>query len=86
LDFHHFTLPASTGAQESRMKILDSLVEMVQLVHGLACKLARHDRDLAQQMKRSSSSTALNGSEGCSPEQESVPLASKTLSILLVKP
>jgi four helix bundle protein len=46
------------------MKILDSLVEMVQLVHGLARKVARHDRDLAQQMKRSSSSAALNGSEG----------------------
>ncbi len=50
--------------KESRMKILDSLVEMVQLVHGLARKVARHDRDLAQQMKRASSSTALNGSEG----------------------
>ncbi|HEY6723153.1 MAG TPA: hypothetical protein VI197_03950 [Polyangiaceae bacterium] len=32
------------------MKILDSLVEMVQLVHGLARKVARHDRDLAQQI------------------------------------
>ena len=46
------------------MKILDSLVEMVRVVHGLAGKVARHDRDLAQQMKRASTSAALNGSEG----------------------
>jgi len=45
------------------MKILDSLVEMVRVVHGLAGKVARHDRDLAQQMKRASTSAALNGSE-----------------------
>ena len=46
------------------MKILDSLVEMVRVVHGLAGKVARHDRDLAQQMKRASTSAGLNGSEG----------------------
>ena len=46
------------------MKILDSLVDMVRAVHGLAGKVARHDRDLALQMKRASTSTALNGSEG----------------------
>jgi len=46
------------------MKILDSLVEMVRVVHGLAGKVARHDRDLAQQMRRASTSAALNGSEG----------------------
>ena len=46
------------------MKILDSLVEMVRVVHGVASKVARHDRDLAQQMKRASTSAALNGSEG----------------------
>jgi len=46
------------------MPLLDSLVDMVQLVHGISKKVARHDRDLANQMKRSSSSVALNGSEG----------------------
>jgi four helix bundle protein len=46
------------------MKILDSLVEVVRLVHGLAEKVARHDRDLAQQMRRASTSSALNASEG----------------------
>ena len=46
------------------MKVLDSLVEMVRAVHGLAGKVAQHDRDLAQQMKRASTSAALNGSEG----------------------
>jgi len=46
------------------MKILDSLVEMVRVVHGVSGKVARHDRDLAQQMKRASTSAALNGSEG----------------------
>ena len=29
------------------MKILDSLVEMVRVVHLAAGKVARHDRDLA---------------------------------------
>jgi len=46
------------------MKILDSLVEMVRVVHLASAKVARHDRDLAQQMKRASTSAALNGSEG----------------------
>jgi hypothetical protein len=46
------------------MKIIDTLVEMAALVHGLAGKVARHDPDLARQMRRSSSSAALNASEG----------------------
>lgn len=46
------------------MKILEMLVEMVRVVHGLAGKVARHDRDLAQQIKRASTSAALNASEG----------------------
>jgi four helix bundle protein len=46
------------------MRILDSLVEMVRVVHGLAGKVARHDRDLAQQMRRASTSAGLNASEG----------------------
>ena len=46
------------------MKTLDSLVGLVRVVHGLAGKVARHDRDLAQQMRRASTSAALNASEG----------------------
>ena len=46
------------------MKVIDSLVEMVAAVHGVAAKVARHDPDLARQMKRASSSAALNASEG----------------------
>ena len=46
------------------MKILDMMVEMVRVVHLAAGKVARHERDLAQQMKRASTSVALNGSEG----------------------
>lgn len=46
------------------MIVLDAMVDVVQLVHSIAKSVARHDRDLANQMKRSSSSVALNGSEG----------------------
>jgi len=46
------------------MKILDMLVEMVRMVHQLAGKVAQHDRDMAQQMKRAATSAALNASEG----------------------
>jgi len=46
------------------MKILDSMVEMVRVVHAAAAKVARHDRDMALQMRRASTSVALNGSEG----------------------
>ena len=46
------------------MKILDTTVDMVQRIHKLAGNVARHDRDLASQMKRSSTSVALNCSEG----------------------
>ena len=34
------------------------------MVHALARKVERHNRDLASQMKRASNSAALNGSEG----------------------
>jgi len=34
------------------------------MLHGIAARVARHDRDLAQQMKRASTSAALNASEG----------------------
>ena len=46
------------------MRILDSLELMVRDVHRMADRVARHDRDLAGQMKRASNSAALNGSEG----------------------
>ena len=46
------------------MKILDMLEDMVRDVHRMAEKVARHDRDLAAQMKRAATSAALNGSEG----------------------
>jgi hypothetical protein len=51
-------------AEGVSMRILDALVEMVALVHGLAGKVARQDADSARQMKRPSSSAALNASEG----------------------
>ena len=40
------------------------LVEVVRVVHQLAAKVAQHDRDMAQQMKRACTSAALNASEG----------------------
>lgn len=46
------------------MRILDSLESMVRDIHRLADRVARHDRDLAGQMKRAANSAALNGSEG----------------------
>jgi four helix bundle protein len=46
------------------MKILDMMVEMVRVVYAAAGKVARHDRDLAQQMKWASTSAGLNASEG----------------------
>jgi four helix bundle protein len=53
-----------TEGDDDNTKILDLMVEMVERVHRAARYVARHDRDLAGQMKRSSSSVALNGSEG----------------------
>jgi len=46
------------------MEVIDRLVEMAALVHGFSEKVARHDANLARQMKNSSSSSALNASEG----------------------
>ena len=46
------------------MKVLEKLVKMVRVVHGVAGKVARHDRDMAQQLKRAATSAALNASEG----------------------
>ncbi|MBK7581310.1 MAG: four helix bundle protein [Myxococcales bacterium] len=46
------------------MRVIDSLVELVRIVHGLAAKIARQDPDLARQLRRASTSAALNTSEG----------------------
>jgi four helix bundle protein len=46
------------------MKVLDSSIEMVAVVHKLARRVAQQDRDLAEQMKSASTSVALNCSEG----------------------
>ena len=47
-----------------RLRILDDMVEMVGRVHGLAKRVTRHDKDLANQMRRSATSVGLNGGEG----------------------
>jgi four helix bundle protein len=50
------------------LKIVGEIVDMVGRVHGLARVIARHDADLAKQMRRSSTSVGLNAGEGlCSP-------------------
>lgn len=47
-----------------KLRIVDDIVVMVGRVHRLAKRVARHDIDLAKQMKRSSSSVGLNAGEG----------------------
>ena len=50
------------------LRIVDEIVASVGRVHGIASIVARHDADLAKQMKRSSASVGLNAGEGlCSP-------------------
>ncbi|MDD9932134.1 MAG: four helix bundle protein [Myxococcales bacterium] len=47
------------------LKIYEDSVVMVREVYEVACVVERSDADLARQMRRSSSSVALNLSEGC---------------------
>ena len=47
-----------------KLRIIDDIIAMVGRVHELARVVGRHDRDLANQMKRSSSSVGLNAGEG----------------------
>jgi four helix bundle protein len=47
-----------------KLRIVDDIVAMVGRVHRLAKIVGRQDRDLAKQMKRSSSSVGLNAGEG----------------------
>ncbi len=49
---------------QMQLKVVDDIVAMVARVHALARKVARHDRDMATQMKRSSTSVGLNAGEG----------------------
>jgi four helix bundle protein len=46
------------------LRIEDEIVLMVGEVHRLARAVARHDGDLANQMKRAASSVGLNAAEG----------------------
>jgi len=47
-----------------RLRILDDIVETVGRIHRLCRLLARHDPDLAKQMKRAINSVGLNSGEG----------------------
>ncbi len=49
-----------------KLRIVDDIVEMVARVHALARVVARQDKDLARQMRRSSASVGLNAGEGLS--------------------
>ncbi len=46
------------------LRIVDEMVGSVGRVHAIAAIVARHDVDLAKQMKRSSASVGLNACEG----------------------
>ena len=47
-----------------KLRIIDEIVEMIARVHRLSRKVARHDADLAKQMRRAVSSVGLNANEG----------------------
>ncbi len=48
----------------TKRKILDDIIAMIARVHGFARKVARHDRELARQMRDAATSTGLNAAEG----------------------
>ncbi len=47
-----------------KLRIIDEIVSMVGRVHRLAGEVARHDRDLASQVRRAATSVGLNAGEG----------------------
>ena len=47
-----------------QLRILDDIVHTVGTIHGLCRVIARHDPDLARQMKRAINSVGLNSGEG----------------------
>jgi len=47
-----------------KLRVVDDIIATVGRVHRLAKLVARHDNDLAKQMKRSSASVGLNAGEG----------------------
>ncbi len=47
-----------------KLIIVDFIIETVARIHGHCRAIARHDPDLARQLKRSSSSIAQNAAEG----------------------
>jgi four helix bundle protein len=48
----------------NKLRIVDDIVVAVGRLHRVARRLARHDRDLAGQMKSAASSLGLNAGEG----------------------
>jgi four helix bundle protein len=50
--------------EEALMMIYAVMIAMVRSVYALSRKVQQHDPDLARQMRRASSSVALNGLEG----------------------
>ena len=48
----------------NKLRISSNIVSMVGRVHALARGVARHDADLARQIKRASASVGLNFAEG----------------------
>jgi four helix bundle protein len=46
------------------MNVHDILIDAIEAARPLADKIARHDRDLAKQLRNAASSAALNAEEG----------------------
>ncbi|MGC4093679.1 MAG: four helix bundle protein [Polyangiaceae bacterium] len=51
-----------------RQQLLDHVTEIITLVRPLTERIARHDRDLVNQMRRALNSVALNLAEGLGHE------------------
>ena len=47
----------------SRLRVLDDIVDMVARVHRITERLKRHDRELADQLRRAAMSVGLNAAE-----------------------
>ena len=59
------TLPRWGGmGNNNRLRVLEDIVEVIHLLRPIVAAVAKHDRSLAEQIRRAATSCSLNLSEG----------------------
>jgi hypothetical protein len=69
--------PLLTEGVAVQLRVVEDIIQIVGIIHGLCRVISRQDPDLSKQMKRAINSLGLNAGEGLSARGVIAPCASR---------